>query len=173
VSSWHFASDPEEVYMGGADVGGDGSVKWKLWGDNIKPGNEVVAPRGTHGREHQNVDETDAGNFRISIELPHNQVDADALVNTLKNLPPAVPGARVNFELPIVGEDWDQIQIRWDSRPPSPGHHAMTSMAAMKTLGTKKKKATVKKSSKKASKKSSKKSSKKATKKKPSTKRKK
>ena len=145
--------------MGGADVGGDGSVQWKVWGENVKQGKEVVKARGTNGREHQHVDETDPGNFRISIELPHNQNDADALVNTLRNLPPAVPGARINFELPIVPDDTDQIQVRWDSRPASPGHHAMTSVAAMKAGAAKTKKKTVKKSSKKTAKKTSKKKS--------------
>jgi hypothetical protein len=154
-----------EVDMGGADVGGDGSVKWKVWGDNVRPGKEVVAPRGPHGREHQHVDETvdNPGPFRISIELPDNQNDADAFVNALKNLPPAVPGGRVDFTLPIVPDHIDQIRIRWDSNPNAPAHRVHGVMGAMKTAVTKvvasikstgaKKKKAPKKTSKRGSKK--------------------
>ena len=160
--------------MGGADVGGDGSVQWKVWGDNVK-GPEKITNVGAHGRQHEHIDETDPGNFRISIQLPNDQNEANALVNTLKNLPPAVPGTRINFELPIVPNDTDQIQIRWDSRP-APAHHVHGAMAAIKTAVSKvtasikttgaKRKQAPKKASKKPSKKPSKKAKKKAGKKK-------
>jgi hypothetical protein len=149
MSSWHFASDPEEVFMGGADVGGDGSVQWVVWGDNVKPGRELVQNRGTHGRQHQHVDNTAAdGTFRVSIEVPPDQAKAEAFLESLGRLCsslPAAPGARVNFELPIVDSHTDQIQIRWDSSEPAPGHHLRAAMAAMKVGGVKKKKKGAKK----------------------------
>jgi len=134
--------------MGGADVGGDGSVQWRVWGDNIKPGKEVVRNRGTKG-EHQNVDTTDPGtNFTVSIELPQDQAAADAIVSKLKDLPyPAVTGSRVTFDLPIVPKDPDQISVRWNSSAAPAGKATMTVKARSKADSS------VKKSTKKKAKK--------------------
>jgi hypothetical protein len=110
---------------GGADVGGDGSVQWQVWGDDIKPNhllNRAVQPRG---HEQGNVDNTVAGaRFKISIEIPPDPGAATAFLRALAqaaaNAQPG-QGARVDFELPIVAGDYDQIRIRWDNYQQAPG----------------------------------------------------
>jgi hypothetical protein len=102
--------------MAGVDVGGDGSVQWHAWGDNIKPGKEVVKNRGAHGREHQNVDNTDpGGKFRITIKVPIDPSQAATFLAFFNNLSNTPPGSLIYFELPIIDNDTDQIHVEWDS----------------------------------------------------------
>jgi|307.fasta_scaffold414235_2 hypothetical protein len=111
--------------MAGVDIGGDGSVQWHAWGDNIKPGKEVVQNHGPHGREHQNVDKTDPGGvFTISIEVPPNQTDANTFLQSFAaacaQAQNAAPGDRIQFILPIVDYDTTQIHVDWVSSPAPP-----------------------------------------------------
>ncbi|HEX7796525.1 MAG TPA: hypothetical protein VF456_19320 [Vicinamibacterales bacterium] len=127
--------------MAGVDIGGDGSVQWHAWGDNIKPGKEVVKNRGVHGREHQNVDNTDPGeNFRVTIKVPIDTAQAAAFLAFFTNVPNTLPGGTVYFELPIIEEDTDQIHVEWNSSktfaPPGRGA-ALKARVAVKRKATK------------------------------------
>jgi hypothetical protein len=122
---------------GGADVGGDGSVQWHVWADNVKPGHLLNNPKPPKGYEQGHVDDTafDVTKFKISIEIPPDPgVAADFLAAVAKaaaNAQPG-PGARLDFELPIIKDDYDQIRIRWDSYqgPAAKGPNAMATIIA-------------------------------------------
>lgn len=109
--------------MSGADIGGDESVQWLIEVDHVRTAKLKQEPRGAKGWRHKGVDETDDGDFTISIKVP----DADP--RFLERLRAAVDRAdkrlgeekrrnrRVRFTLPIVRGDHNQIEIRWKSKP--------------------------------------------------------
>src|SRR5262245_50157036 len=87
--------------MGGGFIGGDGSVRWELFGDNVDA-NHDSAPVGSHGRKQTAIDRTPAGgSFTIVI-------DKDAVGGG--------GGAQdYTFTLPIKPNKHKQIQIFWES----------------------------------------------------------
>lgn len=101
---------------GGADVGGDGSVQWFIWGDDVVPGRLINRPRGASGHEQGHVDRSDpAEEFSISIEVPRNAAAfAASIAGAAAAAQNAAPGARVEFTLPIEPKHVDQIRIRWE-----------------------------------------------------------
>jgi hypothetical protein len=128
---------------GGADVGGDGSVQWQVWADNVKPGYLLNRALQPHGHEQGHVDTTPAdAKFKISIEIPPNPDDAKAFfasfAQAAAGAQAASPGDRVDFVLPIVAGDYDQIRIRWDDSPQAPGKRP-NAMAAIIAAATSKK----------------------------------
>jgi hypothetical protein len=107
--------------MSGADIGGDGSVKWNVVADHVRGGTVKDKPKGAKGREQGGVDETDANEkFTISIKIPSEKTD---FVATLEAAAAAArtgaPGSRVWFTLPIEEHNEDQIQVTWNSKQPN------------------------------------------------------
>jgi hypothetical protein len=106
----------------GIEVGGDGSVEWKVFVENVRRESIRNCSIGDHGYEQGGVDETDPGDFTISIKMP---ADARAFVETLNRAAMQAKelagktGALVSFVLPIEPKNPDQIQIRWQSSVPT------------------------------------------------------
>jgi hypothetical protein len=117
--------------MGDIDVGGDRSVMWKVNAGNLRLKTAFSHPAGQRppeghglGPHHQEgIDETNPGNFTITIKVPATPQDWEAAAKTLAaasaTMNAATPGSRatVSFSLPIERENEDQIKITWDSAP--------------------------------------------------------
>jgi hypothetical protein len=156
--------------MSGMDVGGDESVEWKIWAENVRKGTIKSTPIGDYGYVQGGIDETDDGDlFAISVKMP---VDSRAFVESLKKAAEEAekyagqPGYLVSFVLPIEKRSYNQLQVRWTSTPPSA---TKPTLGAKKRLKKKAPKAAAKKVS--ASKGSKKKGAKNAAKKKAGKKR--
>jgi hypothetical protein len=111
--------------MAQIDIGGDGSVMWKVSVDHVrKDGTLKHEPRGNKGHYQQGVDEVSANqHFTVSIEVPGSDIAKNELTvslhsaaNSLAALPPG-SGAKVSFSLPIEANNQDQIQVQWTSEP--------------------------------------------------------
>jgi hypothetical protein len=106
----------------GVDVGGDGSVEWKVFVENVRRDSIRNCSIGDRGYEQGGVDETDPGDFTISIKMP---ADYRAFVETLNRAAAQAKeyagktGALVSFVLPIEPKNPDQIQVRWRSSVPT------------------------------------------------------
>jgi hypothetical protein len=88
--------------MGGGFIGGDGSVAWDIFGDNVGNKHESK-PKGSKGRRHKGTDQTDPGaNFTVMLKLPATQ-------------DPQPPSGYIKFTIPILPDTPDQIQIDWPS----------------------------------------------------------
>jgi hypothetical protein len=88
--------------MGGGFIGGDGSVRWELFGDNVGSRHQSTA-NGPRGRRHVGIDTTaDGGQFLVTLRLP------------AKPDPTSPPGF-LRYTMPIVADTWDQIRIDWTS----------------------------------------------------------
>jgi hypothetical protein len=109
--------------MSGADIGGDESVQWLVEVDHVRFSTLKQEPIGETGWRHAGVDETDDGDFTISIKVPNGDprflerlraaVDRAEKVASMKKWGECL----VTFTLPIVRGDHSQIQIRWKSKP--------------------------------------------------------
>jgi hypothetical protein len=106
------------------DVGGDGSVKWAVDVDHVRPGSVKNNGKGPRGHQQGGIDEVDAGRFfTIYVEVPATDAARTALsgamqsaATSLTTLPPG-SGAKVSFSLPIESGNEDQIRIEWTSTP--------------------------------------------------------
>jgi hypothetical protein len=106
----------------GVGVGGDGSVMWKVWANNVRRGSVVSKWTGDYSYVDSGVDETPEGkNFTIGIKVPRaNGEDfARALAEAAKDAEAHAkdPGYRVKFPLVIEPKNEDQIVITWESTP--------------------------------------------------------
>jgi hypothetical protein len=107
--------------MSGVDVGGDESVMWLVEVDHVrkKDGGPKNEPNGGKGWRQQGVDETDEGNFTITIKIPRDSGD---FVRSLRDAASEAekfagsPGHPISITLPIEGGNHKQIQIEWDSK---------------------------------------------------------
>ena len=107
--------------MGGdSQTGGGGSVFWSVDVDNVD-NNPVETTCEDHGggRYHQRGHDNDgvAGidKFTISIRIPEQALDAQALLAALQGADTSEAG-RVKFALPIERHK-DQIRITWGNHP--------------------------------------------------------
>lgn len=105
--------------MAGADVGGDGSVKWRVWVGNVRHSELKHNPKGPNGHEQGGVDETDRGEeFTVTIKVPRDDAKFLTRLGSAVGRASKKKGSRrVTFTLPIRQGDDDQIQIRWNSKP--------------------------------------------------------
>ena len=109
--------------MSGADIGGDASVQWLIEVDHVRTGKLKQEPRGAAGWRHGGVDETNEGDFTISIKVPNHDAQFLARLRAAVDRAERAVGARkrrkrtVKFTLPIVHGDHKQIEIRWKSKP--------------------------------------------------------
>jgi len=103
----------------GGDVGGDTSVEWRFWGDNVRLSSINSCGFGEHGFEQGAVDETDDGQqFTVSLKIPKEPAEfirtlREAADNAAKYA--GQPGYLVSFVMPIERSNPNQIQIRWES----------------------------------------------------------
>src|SRR3954465_8348140 len=103
--------------MAAVEVGGDGSVKWRVTANNVREGSVVSRVAGPKV-EQSGIDETREGeNFDINIKVPTNSRDfarglREAADEAEKYA--AKPGTRICFHLPIEPGNEDQIRIAWN-----------------------------------------------------------
>jgi hypothetical protein len=107
---------------GGVDVGGDGSVAWKVWAGNARKGSVVSRWVTPYRYVDSGVDETpDGQSFEIGLKIPRENGEAlaRALAEAAKDAEAHAkePGYRVTFPLVIEPKNEDQITIRWQSTP--------------------------------------------------------
>src|SRR4029453_18244501 len=70
--------------MGSGEVGGDGSVKWKFRGENVRGGSVVSNGEGKKGHRQGGVDENKRGaSFELTIELPKDERARERFVKGL------------------------------------------------------------------------------------------
>ena len=112
--------------MSGADVGGDGSVQWRVFVDQVRKTTVRSRRIGLRGLQQSGVDETDPGErFSVGVRIP---TDSGDFVRSLRAAADDAaahagdPGYVVSFVLPIEPRNSDQIQIRWNSSRPGPPH---------------------------------------------------
>ena len=110
--------------MAGGDIGGDGSVEWRFFVDNVRRSAIRNCTIGDTGYEQGGVDETDPGEkFTVGIKIPQSP---EEFVKTLRAAADEAerhmkePGYIVRFTLPIESKNSGQIQIRWNSAPVKP-----------------------------------------------------
>jgi hypothetical protein len=107
--------------MGGGFIGGDGSVKWKFRGENVRGGSVVSNGEGKKGHRQAAIDETKPGaSFELTIELPK---DERARKRFVKDLSEQLKRGRskISVALPIEdkkngGPNPNQIRIKWPSK---------------------------------------------------------
>jgi hypothetical protein len=128
--------------MSGGDIGGDDSVEWRIFVDNVRRSTIRNCSIGETGYEQGGVDETDEGEqFTISLKMPQDPGD---FVRTLQAAAAAAqkyagtPGYLVSFVLPIEKRSYDQIQIRWNStKAPGKPPKGKASTRSLKKKGSK------------------------------------
>jgi hypothetical protein len=106
----------------GCNVGGDGSVEWKIFVNNVRRSTIRNCSIGETGYEQGGVDETEEGErFTVSVKMPTDSAD---FVRSLQAAASEAakyagqPGYLVSFVLPIEPKNPNQIQVRWNSAPP-------------------------------------------------------
>jgi hypothetical protein len=105
--------------MGGGFIGGDSSVQWDIFGDNVGHNHESK-PRGTKGRRHKGIDQTDEGaKFVVTLKLPAELVEQTPEF--------------VKYTMPIRQRVYDQIEIYW---PSSTTASPVKASIAAKAMGT-------------------------------------
>jgi hypothetical protein len=108
--------------MGSGEVGGDGSVKWKFRGDNVRGGSVVSNGDGKRGHKQAAVDETRPGaSFALTIELPKDEDARDTFVKSLCKQLKKRKLSKISVDLPIEdkkngGPNPNQIRIKWPSK---------------------------------------------------------
>ncbi len=109
----------------GMEIGGDGSVAWKVVVDNVRRSSIVSKAVGGCGYLQSGVDETDDGQkFSIGIRIPRDREDGFALARALQEAAKDVEAHvgdsdhRVTFPLRIEPKNETQIRIEWESRAP-------------------------------------------------------
>lgn len=105
----------------GCDVGGDSSVEWKVFVNNVRRSTVRNCSIGETGYEQGGVDETEEGEyFTVNVKMPNDPAD---FVRSLQAAAAEAakyagqPGYLVSFVLPIEPKNSNQIQIRWKSAP--------------------------------------------------------
>lgn len=105
--------------MPGVDVGGDTSVEWRVFVDNVRRSSIRNCSIGDTGFEQGGVDETDEGEaFTIGIKMPRQSEEFVKLLRAAAEdaaRHAGEPGYLVRFLLPIEPQNPTQIQIRWKS----------------------------------------------------------
>jgi hypothetical protein len=94
--------------MGGGFIGGDSSVQWEIFGNDVC-NNHDSQPHGASGRKHRGVDQTPdrtENYFEVLLKGP------------VKDL--GVKNGYRRFTLKIERDTPRQIVIRWPSRSPNP-----------------------------------------------------
>jgi hypothetical protein len=109
--------------MAGVDVGGDSSVEWLVLVDHVRNTPEHE-PHGVGGWRHHGIDETNDGDFKLTIKVPSDPFARGSFVKALKDGFDAVIAgdSHVQITFPIEGGQPKQIQINWDSKPITAGH---------------------------------------------------
>jgi hypothetical protein len=90
--------------MGGGFIGGDSSVQWEMFGDNVDNSHESV-PVGNHGRKHAAIDQTPAGGT-FEIVIDKDAIQTGGGIGT---------GQDFKFTLAIKYNQRKQIQVYWES----------------------------------------------------------
>jgi hypothetical protein len=158
--------------MAGVDIGGDESVMWKAYGDNVRKDKTLIqGPFGRFGWLHSAVDEADVrGDYSITIELPEKEKCSSFFASLRKAVDSAESlGTPLTFTLPIQYGHHNQIQVKWtsdlsDPHPNSPRLKAAFAKLGALVKGPKKASAKAKKAAPKSAKKASGKSKKKSSK---------
>lgn len=106
----------------GVEVGGDGSVAWKVTVAHVRKGSVVSRTRGDYGYEQSGVDEAEYGqSFTIGIKIPREDGEqlAAALARAARDAEAhsKEPGYEVTFPLIIEPDNHKQIVISWESAP--------------------------------------------------------
>jgi hypothetical protein len=106
----------------GCDIGGDGSVAWKIWAGNARKGTVVTRISGCEVLQ-KGIDETEPGeSFAISLKIPREggAEFARGLMAAAKDAEAHCgdPDYYVTFPLIIEPETYKQIQVRWENAPP-------------------------------------------------------
>ncbi|MDR1989682.1 MAG: hypothetical protein LBQ09_05565 [Acidobacteriaceae bacterium] len=116
-------------------------MQWEVVAGNVRPSKLVHGPVGDYGWRHRGVDETEPGDFTITLKMPKN---ATAFIETLTRAAAQAKelsgraGALISFVLPIEPNNHDQIQIDWKSAPPSPQKIAAVRKAKLAATAAKK-----------------------------------
>ena len=136
--------------MSGIDVGGDSSVEWRVFVENVRRSTIKNCSVGDTGFEQSAVDETEPGeNFTVAVKIPRDSGEfvralCAAAEDAVKHA--GDPGHPVSFVLPIEPKNPNQIQIRWKSAPAPAPSRALAqpaknsaAKAVMRKAATKKK----------------------------------
>jgi len=109
--------------MAGVDVGGDSSVEWLVVVDHVRNTPEHE-PHGDRGWRQRGIDETNDGDFTLTIKVPSDLLARGSFVKALKDGFDAVIAgdSYVQLTVPIESGQPKQIQINWDSKPITAGH---------------------------------------------------
>ena len=109
--------------MSDQQTGGDGSVRWSVDADNVKPGDHEDSDKGGGKRHQHGVDQSgDVGDwFTVSIKVPAEIGDTNAYLAALRGddarwgikRDPNGPSARIYFNLRIERKTPDQIRVSW------------------------------------------------------------
>ena len=109
--------------MSDQNTGGDGSVRWSVDADNVKPGDSEDSDKGGGKRHQHGLDQNgDVGDwFTVSIKVPAEIGDRNAYLAALRGddarwgikPDPNGPGARIYFNLRIERRTPDQIRVSW------------------------------------------------------------
>jgi hypothetical protein len=105
--------------MSGVEVGGDGSVEWRVFVESVRRSTVRNCSIGETGYEQGGVDETDEGGvFTVRVKMPRDSAD---FVDTLAEAAEAAakhagePGYVVEFVLPVEPKNPGQVQVLWQS----------------------------------------------------------
>lgn len=91
--------------MGFSEVGGDGSVAWKIdVDDEQRPGKKRAS---AWGRDHK-----DATEFTVKLKYPTSS-DANNALGALTSGGMKVVGTTITFTIPVRPNSEDQIRVEW------------------------------------------------------------
>jgi hypothetical protein len=120
--------------MSGIDVGGDSSVEWRVFVENVRRSTIKNCSVGDTGFEQSGVDETeDKENFTVGVKIP--RTGAEEFARSLQAAAEEAykfagdPKHVVSFALPIEPKNPNQIQIRWKSAPAPASSRALAQPA--------------------------------------------
>lgn len=108
--------------MAGVDIGGDESVMWRAYGDNVRKDRTLIqTPTRKSGWLQSAVDEAH-GNFTITIALPQTTESAAAFFESVRNAVDTCEKQRspLTLTLPIERGHHNQIQVTWTSDRSTP-----------------------------------------------------
>jgi hypothetical protein len=120
----------------GLEVGGDGSVQYRVTIDNARPGTVISERTGSKSWLQAAIDETPAkGDFTVTLKVPES---SGRFVKSLIKAAAAATkyagkaGKEISFTIPVEPDSPGQIQISWESAPAKSGKRgvAATSKSA-------------------------------------------
>lgn len=154
----------------GLEVGGDGSVAWKVQVGYARK-SEIYSKQDGYRLTQGGVDETEDGKtFTVAIRIPRENAEAfcRSIAAAAKDAEAHIgdPTYHVKFELPIEPETYNQIQVHWESKEAPKGKPSLLATLRNKLTGKKSAKKKASKKAAKPAKKAAKKAGKKAGKKK-------